>query len=195
LKTLFYKALVLFGIAAPLTALSDIQLNGPGKSGQTVNYLTANVVPFESQNNPANQVTIPVYKFVFRGLEAQISLPPGDKQQTLNLAATVEYEGVNNSKVSYPLKLNANKNGSLTGQSLLSTPQEFKGLTGPVNIIISWTGGGKATMPSGYFNILGEYQPAPPKPTGSLLGLPALVATLDRNTPVTVKCTANVIWQ
>jgi hypothetical protein len=195
MKTLFCRLTVLIGIGIPLAAKSDIQLNGPGQSGQTVTYLTATSVPFESQNNEANQVTLPVYKFVLRGLEAQISLPP-DQKGTLNLTATVKYDGENNTKESISLKLNSNKNqGALAGKMILANPLEFKGLNGPVNIVVSWVGAGTAKLPAGYFNILGEYQPTPPKPTGLLSGLPALTPNMDPNATVVVTGTAHVSWE
>jgi hypothetical protein len=195
MKTPFYQLLVLAGISIPLTAFSDIKLNAPGQSGQTVNYLTVNEVPFESHNNAENKVLLPAYKFVLRGIEAQISTADGGKSP-LNMEAMVQYEGRPDTKERVDMTLKAKNGGSntLTGQYILTTPMEFKGLTGPVNIIVSWVGAGNAKKPAGYFNILGEYQPTPPKPTGSL-SLPALVAVLDSNATAKVTGTANVIWE
>ena len=54
-------------------------------------------------------------------------------------------------------------------QTLLLLPSvEFKANTTPIDVDLVWQGDGNGKQPSGFFNILGEYQKDPPVPTGSL---------------------------
>jgi hypothetical protein len=54
-------------------------------------------------------------------------------------------------------------------KTLLNSPTVvYRATTTPINVTLQWMGEGNAKKPDGIFNILGEYQKAPPVPTGSL---------------------------
>ena len=192
MKALLGKLLLGVGFMVPTWVWSDIKLNAPGQSGQLTHYLSVNTVPFESHNNESNFVILPVYKFVFRGVEASLTTSGGSN---VHLQAMVQYVGQSNTKERIDLDLHK-KNGTtnvFSGTTLLNTPIEFRGNSGPVYIAVSWVGSGNVNKPDGFFNILGEYLPTPPKPTGSLSGLPPLVAMPGET--VRVSGTANVQWE
>ncbi len=162
-------------LAHPL--YGDIALNAPGVP---VGSQSANLVPFR------NTLTLPnCYKFIFSGTEARgtttgapgasgsqgngglvlfkafvsatgSSTPAGCSGTPTAGAVQLSFTNIQTYNVS-PLK-------TLT----LIPSAAFVSTTAPINVDLVWQGEGNGKKPTGFFNILGEYQKAPPIPTGSL---------------------------
>ena len=148
-------------------AHADIMLGAPGVAAGT---RIATKVPFKIDFRITNS-----YKFIFAGVEAKGDTlgAPGSSGTNGNggqfhLKATVAV-GSNSSRVGQLDFRNIQEYNSSPLKTVLITPSaEFKATTNPINVDITWQGGGNAHKPNGIFNILGEHQKDPPIPTGSL---------------------------
>lgn len=150
---------------APISR-ADITLGAPGvPAGSKV----ATAVPFKTSVTLGNS-----YKFVFVGTEAKGNTAgaPGSSGTNGNggqfhVSATVTTSS--KSKVGNIEFRDVQDFNTAPLKTILNTPAEvYRATTTPINIGIEWKGEGNAHKPDGIFNIIGEYQKAPPIPTGSL---------------------------
>jgi hypothetical protein len=154
--------------AAPISR-ADIALGAPGvPAGSQV----ATGVPFTKSLTVTSS-----YKFVFTGIEAKGNTAgaPGNSGSNGNggqfhVTATVsdnaETPKTKSESLSFVIVAELN---SSPLQTVLVTPTVvYRAITTPINITLQWEGQGNAHKPDAIFNILGEYQKAPPVPTGSL---------------------------
>jgi len=149
------------------TANADIMLGAPGVTAGT---RIATRVPFKIDHTISNS-----YKFIFSGIEAKGDTlgAPGSSGTNGNggqfhLKASVSV-GSSNERAGNLEFRNIQEYNSSPLKTILVTPAAvWKATTNPITINITWQGGGNAHKPNGIFNILGEYQQAPPIPTGSL---------------------------
>jgi hypothetical protein len=148
----------------------DIALNAPGVP---VGSESSNLVPFR------NTLTLPnCYRFIFSGTEA--------RGTTTGAPGASGTEG-NGGLVLFKAFVSATGSGTpSTGavqltftdiqtynvsplKTLTLIPSAaFVSNSTPINVDLVWQGEGNGKKPTGFFNILGEYQKAPPIPTGSL---------------------------
>ncbi|MEI6714197.1 MAG: hypothetical protein WCO60_10620 [Verrucomicrobiota bacterium] len=166
------------------SALADVALNAPGVP---IGSQSATAVPFR------NTLTLPnCYKFIFSGTEARGTTTgaPGSSGTQGN-GGLVLFKAFVSSSNCGSGSSNCGHSGSSCGsgqanaiqltftniqtynssplKTLTLTPSaSFVGETGPINVDLVWQGEGNGKKPTGFFNILGEYQKAPPIPTGSL---------------------------
>jgi hypothetical protein len=145
---------------------ADIALGAPGvPAGSKV----ATKVPFKTEVTLSNS-----YKFVFTGIEAKGNTAgaPGSSGTQGNggqfhVSATVTCTSkVKSDKIEFWNVQDYNTAPLKT--KLLTQDVTFRATTTPLSITLEWAGQGNAHKPDGIFNILGEYQKAPPIPTGSL---------------------------
>ncbi len=149
-------------------AKADILLSAPGVPAGT---RIAAKVPFTIG------YTLPEsYKFIFSGIQAKGDTlgAPGCSGTNGNggqfrLQATVS-GGSSSSARAGKIKFRdiQDYNSSPLQTLLISPVAVFKATSTPITIKLEWKGIGNAHKPNGIFNILGEYQKAPPIPTGSL---------------------------
>jgi hypothetical protein len=150
---------------APMTR-ADITLGAPGvPAGSKV----ATAVPFKVNMTLANG-----YKFVFSGIEAKGNTAgaPGASGTNGNggqfhVSATVTTD-VKTKEGNIEFRDVQDFNSAPLKQIIHSPSVVYRATTTPVSIGLEWKGEGNAHKPDGIFNILGEYQKAPPVPTGSL---------------------------
>ena len=118
------------------------------------------------------------YKFIFLGTEAKGSTSgaPGSSSSNGN-GGVINYKAFVSSKNSSTPPAQAVQltfrdietfNSSPLQTLLLSPSVEFAATTTAIDVDLVWQGAGNGKQPSGFFNILGEYQKAPPIPTGTL---------------------------
>ncbi|MEN3943769.1 hypothetical protein WJU23_20885 [Prosthecobacter sp. SYSU 5D2] len=149
-------------------AHADIMLGAPGITAGT---RIATKVPFKIDHTITN-----TYKFVFSGIEAKGDTlgAPGSSGTNgnggqFNLKASVTVGNGSGERAGNLYFRNIQEYNSSPLQTLLITPPAvWKATTTPLNVDITWQGGGNAHKPNGIFNILGEHQKDPPIPTGSL---------------------------
>ncbi len=157
-----------FGLAQP--AHGDVALNAPGVP---VGTESANMVPFR------NTLTLPnCYRFIFSGTEARGTTTgaPGSSGTQGNGGLVLFKAFVSATESSTPTTgavqltftdiqtYNVSPLKTLT----LTPSAAFVSASTPINVQLVWQGEGNGKKPTGFFNILGEYQKAPPIPTGSL---------------------------
>lgn len=150
------------------TAQADIMLGAPGITAGT---RIATKVPFKIDYTITN-----TYKFIFSGIEAKGDTlgAPGSSGTNgnggqFNLKASVKLGNASGERAGNLYFRNIQEYNSSPLKTLLITPSaEFKATTTPINVDVTWQGGGNAHKPNGIFNILGEHQKDPPIPTGSL---------------------------
>lgn len=166
--------LLLFSLFSALSfvqfAQADILLGAPGVTAGT---RIATKVPFKIDHQLSD-----AYKFVFSGIQAKGDTlgAPGSSGTNGNggqfhLKASVSGgSGCNTSeKVGQIEFRNIQDYNTAPLKTILISPVAvFKATTAPIDIDITWQGGGNAHKPNGIFNVLGEYQKDPPIPTGSL---------------------------
>lgn len=160
--------LFLLGRTQPV--YGDIALNAPGVG---VGSQASNSVPFR------NTLTLPsCYRFIFSGTEA--------RGTTTGAPGSSGTQG-NGGLVHFKAFVSATGSGTPTTgavqltftdiqtfnvsplKTLTLVPSAaFVGTSAPINVDLVWQGEGNGKKPTGFFNILGEYQKAPPIPTGSL---------------------------
>jgi hypothetical protein len=159
-------AVTLLAVAAVPAARADITLGAPGVPAGSQK---ATKVPFK------NDVTLTdSYKFVFCGIEAKGNTAgaPGSSGTQGNggqfhVSATVTSgTKVKSDKIEFRDVQDYNTSPLKT--VLLTEDVTFRATTTPISINLEWAGEGNAHKPDGIFNILGDYQKAPPIPTGSL---------------------------
>ena len=165
-----------FGLAQP--ARGDVALNAPGVPVGTV---SANMVPFR------NTLTLPnCYRFIFSGTEARGTTTgaPGSSGTKGNGGLVLFKAFVSASQSS---SQSCSQSSSPTTGAVqltftdiqtynvsplktlaLNPSAAFVSESTPINVDLVWQGEGNGKKPTGFFNILGEYQKAPPIPTGSL---------------------------
>lgn len=180
MKTLF----VLAGIALAMSATTspaDIRLWAPGVP---VGAATATACPFKIDYTLNNS-----YKFVFLGIEAKGDTlgAPGSSGTNgnggqINLKASASSNGGSgcgqnsndcqsggNARAGQITFRNVQDLNTSTLKTLTITPSvTYKATDSPVSVTLTWQGEGNAHKPNGIFNILGEYQKAPPVPVGRL---------------------------
>lgn len=154
--------------AAPVSR-ADIALGAPGVPPASQ---VATAVPF------SNTLTMnSSYKFVFTGIEAKGNTAgaPGNSGTNGNggqfhVTATVsDNAGTPKTKSEAISFVNVAELNSSPLKTVLVTPTVvYRATTTPIAITFLWKGEGNAHKPDAIFNILGEYQKAPPVPTGSL---------------------------
>lgn len=168
MKTLFCIILLsVFLGAASIQA--DIVLGAPGVP---IGTQVATKVPFKHSLTLVNS-----YKFVFVGIEAQGNTAgaPGSSGTNGNggqfhVSATVsDNSPTPKEKVGKIEFRDVGDFNSCPLKTMLNNPTAvFRATTTPINVTLQWAGEGNAKKPDGIFNILGEYQKAPPVPTGNL---------------------------
>ena len=152
------------------TAHADVALNAPGIA---VGRQSATGVPFRNTDTVSG-----CYKFIFLGTEAKGSTSgaPGSSCSNGN-GGVINYKAFVSSKNSSTPPAQAVQltfrdietfNSSPLQTLLLSPSVEFAATTTAIDVDLVWQGAGSGKQPSGFFNILGEYQKAPPIPTGTL---------------------------
>jgi hypothetical protein len=154
--------------AAPVSR-ADIALGAPGvPAGSQV----ATGVPFSNTLSLSGS-----YKFVFTGIEAKGNTAgaPGSSGTNGNggqfhVTATVSDNSTTPKTKSEALTfVNVSElNTSPLKTVLVSPTVVYRATTTPIDVTLLWKGEGNAHKPDAIFNILGEYQKAPPVPTGSL---------------------------
>ena len=148
------------------SAGSGIALGAPGvATGSQI----ASKLPFSTE------VTLTgIYRFVFSGMEAKGNTlgAPGSSgtdgnggQFHLTGAAWVNSDRVKEGGISFRDEQDYNASPLVT---VTNDPIVFKATTDKIDVTVQWKGEGNAKKPDGFFNILGDYQAAPPVPTGSL---------------------------
>lgn len=166
LSPLLLTGLGLIWITSAVQA--DIMLGAPGVIAGT---RIATKVPFKIDHTISN-----TYKFIFSGIEAKGDTlgAPGSSGTNGNggqfhLKASVKVGNGSGERAGQIYFRNIQDYNSSPLQTLLITPEAvWKATTSPINVNITWQGGGNAHKPNGIFNILGEHQKDPPIPTGSL---------------------------
>ncbi len=164
----------IFALVASPSVHADIALNAPGVP---VGRQSANSVPFRST------LTLPnCYKYIFSGTEARGTTTgaPGSSGTQGN-GGLVHYKAFVSSKggncssggqsagaVQLTFTNIQTFNSSPLKTLLLSPAVAFVGTNAPIDVDLVWQGEGNGKKPTGFFNILGEYQAAPPIPTGNL---------------------------
>ncbi len=159
----------LFLSLAPTTR-GDIALNAPGVP---VGSEAATMVPFR------NTLTLPnCYKFIFSGTEARGTTTgaPGSSGTQGNgglvhFKAFVSASGActpTTGAVQLTFTNIQTYNVSPLKTLTLTPSAAFISTATPISVDLVWQGEGNGKKPTGFFNILGEYQKAPPIPTGSL---------------------------
>lgn len=169
MKLLTFAQIALLSIAFSTSLQADILLGAPGVTAGTK---IATRVPFK-----IDHVLTDSYKFIFSGIEAKgdtLGAPGSSGTQgnggQFNLKARVASSGGGNERAGQLNFRDIQEYNSAPLKTLLISPAAvFKATSGPINIEITWQGGGNAHKPNGIFNILGEYRKDPPVPTGSLL--------------------------
>ncbi|HYF35300.1 MAG TPA: hypothetical protein VD994_08440 [Prosthecobacter sp.] len=149
------------------SAIANIDLIGPGVSAGTVQ---ATKVPFKMTFTLSN-----IYKFVFSGIQAKGDTlgAPGSSGTNGNggqfhLSATVNGPGYSSKVGKLEFRNVQDFNTAPTETIYIDPPDIIKATTTPITITIEWAGQGNAHKPNGTFAVLGEYQQAPPPPTGHL---------------------------
>lgn len=177
---------LIFGPACLLHA--DIALNAPGVP---VGSQSANMVPFRTT------LTLPsCYRFIFSGTEARGTTTgaPGSSGTQGNGGLVLFKAFVSASHSCTPttgaVQLTFNNiqtfNVSPLKTITLTPSAAFVSTATPINVDLVWQGEGNGKKPTGFFNILGEYQKDPPIPTGSLTfpnGVWELRSTRSNPTP------------
>ena len=169
MKTPLLISSLLAVVLAGSSAKADILLGAPGVPAGT---RIATRVPFKINYQLTNS-----YKFIFSGIAAKGDTlgAPGSSGTNGNggqfhLQATVSSSNSSSERVGMIEFRNIQDYNTAPLQTLLLTPTTvFKATTTPITINMEWKGNGNAHKPNGIFNILGEYQKAPPVPTGSLV--------------------------
>jgi hypothetical protein len=159
---------LLTAILVSSDAKADILLSAPGVPAGT---RIATKVPFKINYTLPNS-----YKFIFSGIQAKGDTlgAPGCSGTNGNggqfhLQATVSGGSSSSERVGKIEFRDIQEYNSSPLQTLLISPVAvYKATTTPITINLEWKGNGNAHKPNGIFNILGEYQKAPPIPTGSL---------------------------
>lgn len=163
---------MLAGLALTLNATStsaDIRLWAPGVP---VGAEVATASPFKESYVLTNS-----YKFVFLGIEAKgdtLGAPgsSGTKGNgglvNLKASASSDASGANARAGQLSYRDVQDYNTSTLQTLIISPSVTFKATTTPIDITLTWQGEGNAHKPNGIFNILGEYQKAPPVPVGRL---------------------------
>jgi hypothetical protein len=154
--------------AAPVCQ-ADIVLGAPGVPAASQ---MASQVPFSKTVVLSNS-----YKFVFSGIEAKGNTlgAPGNSGTNGNggqfhVSATVsDNSNQPKTKVGNLTFVNVQEfNSAPVLKQMISPAAVYRATNSPITITLLWKGEGNAHKPDGTFNILGEHQPAPPVPTGSL---------------------------
>lgn len=166
LSPFFFTGLCLIWITSAVQA--DILLGAPGITAGT---RIAAQVPFKIDYTITN-----TYKFILSGIEAKgdtLGAPGSSGTQgnggQFHLKAAVSVGGGSGERIGNLYFRDIQEYNSSPLQTLLITPVAvWKATTGPINVNLTWQGGGNAHKPNGIFNILGEHQKDPPIPTGSL---------------------------
>ncbi len=160
----------LLGALSLLPAQADVALNAPGVP---VGSQYATGVPFR------NTFTLQqAYKFIFLGTETRGTTTgaPGSAQTSGN-GGKVVYKAFVDAKGSGTSRTGAIQltfsdietfNSSPLQTLLLSPAVSFVATATPIDVDLTWAAEGNGKRPTGFFNILGEYQKAPPIPTGTL---------------------------
>lgn len=159
-----------FALLALQTVRADVSLNAPGIA---VGRQSASGVPFRNTDTLSD-----CYKFIFLGTEAKGSTSgsPGASSSKGN-GGVINYKAFVSAKKSSTSPAQAVQltfrnietfNLSPLQTLLLNPSVEFKANTTAIDVDLVWQGEGNGKQPSGFFNILGEYQKDPPVPTGSL---------------------------
>jgi len=169
MKTPLLISSLLAVVLAGSSAKADILLGAPGVPAGT---RIATKVPFKIDYQLTNS-----YKFIFSGIAAKGDTlgAPGSSGTNGNggqfhLQATVSSSNSSSERLGMIEFRNIQDYNTAPLQTLLLTPTTvFKATTTPITINMEWKGNGNAHKPNGIFNILGEYQKAPPVPTGSLV--------------------------
>lgn len=157
-----------FALAQPMHG--DVALNAPGVP---VGSQSANMVPFR------NTLTLPnCYRFIFSGTEARGTTTgaPGSSGTQGNGGLVLFKAFVSASQSCTPttgaIQLTFTDiqtyNVSPLKSITLTPSAAFVSSSSPINVDLVWQGEGNGKKPTGFFNILGEYQKSPPIPTGSL---------------------------
>lgn len=156
-----------FFLTIATVASADISLIGPGVPTGT---LRATKVPFK-----INYTLTSGYKFVFSGIEAKGNTlgAPGSSGTNGNggqfhLTATVETATFKSKEGKLEFRDVQDLNTAPTRTILITPPDIIRATTAPISVKMEWKGNGNAHKPDGHFAILGEFQPVPPPPTGSL---------------------------
>ena len=160
----------LFLLSPTQPACGDIALNAPGVP---VGSQSSNAVPFR------NTLTLPnCYKFIFSGTEARGTTTgaPGASGSQGN-GGLVLFKAFVSAKGSCTPTTGAVQLTFTNIQTYNVSPLKtltlvpsvaIVGTATPIDVDLVWQGEGNGKKPTGFFNILGEYQKAPPIPTGSL---------------------------
>ncbi|MBB5036015.1 hypothetical protein [Prosthecobacter dejongeii] len=170
MKSQLLLSMAIFLVGASPSIHADILLGAPGVAAGT---RIATRVPFKIDHEITGS-----YKFVFSGIQAKGDTlgAPGASGTNGNggqfhLKAGVSASGGTNTseRVGQIEFRNIQEYNTAPLKTILITPAAvFKATSAPIDIEITWQGGGNAHKPNGIFNVLGEYQKDPPIPTGSL---------------------------
>lgn len=163
-------SLCYLALLALQTVRADVSLNAPGIA---VGRQSATWVPFRNTDTLSS-----CYKFIFLGTEAKgstsgslSSSPPSGNGGLINYKAFVSAQK-SSTPPAQAVQLTFRDVESFSSsplQTLLLIPSvEFKATTTAIDVDLVWQGDGNGKQPSGFFNILGEYQKDPPAPTGTL---------------------------
>lgn len=169
MKWFLFAQFVVLGLISNSVARADILLGAPGLTAGT---RIATRVPFKIDHVIADS-----YKFIFSGIEAKGDTlgAPGSSGTNgnggqFNLKARVTASNGCNDRAGQLDFRNIQEYNTAPLKTILITPAAvYKATTAPIDIEITWQGGGNAHKPNGIFNILGEHRKDPPVPTGSLV--------------------------
>lgn len=169
MKSFIFAQIAVLGLWMSSNAQADILLGAPGLSAGTK---IATRVPFK-----IDHVLSDSYKFIFSGIEAKgdtLGAPGASGTQgnggQFNLKARVTSSGGGGERAGQLDFRDIQDYNTAPLKTLLISPAAvFKATSEPIDIEITWQGGGNAHKPNGIFNILGEHRKDPPVPTGSLV--------------------------